>query len=87
MQEAKNQKVKILLRQKQKKKLKGRRETEVVNFRRGVDQCISERDLVLNLRPRYKTRGSSDVEVATPAFEKQGLPHPCPEVSKELEFP
>jgi len=41
---------------------------------------------VLDLRPRYKTRGSPDAEFATPAFEIQGLPHPSPEVSKELEF-
>ena len=57
-----------------------------MNFRRGVDQCRSERGLVLDLRPRYKTRGSPDAEFATPAFEIQGLPHPSLEVSKEREF-
>ena len=59
---------------------------EVVNFRRGVDQCRSERGLVLDLRPRYKTQGNPDTEFATPAFEIQGLPYPSPEISKELEF-
>jgi len=57
-----------------------------VNFRREVDQYRSERGMVLELRLRYKTRGSSDAEFVTPAFEIQGLPHPSPEVSKELEF-
>jgi len=57
-----------------------------MNFRRRVDQCRSERGLVLDLRSRYKTRGNPDAEFATPVFEIQGLPHPSPEVSKELEF-
>ena len=44
----------------------------------------SERGLFLDLRPRCKTRGNSDAEFATPVFKMQGLPHPRPEVSKEL---
>jgi len=57
-----------------------------VNFRRGVDQCRSERGLILDPRLRYKTRGSPNAEFATTAFEIQEFPQPSPEVSKELEF-
>ena len=59
---------------------------EVVNFRRRFNQRRSERDPVLDPRPRYETRGRPDTEVATPAFEKRELPHPSSEASKELRF-
>jgi len=60
-----------------------------MNLRCRVNQCReygAERSLALDMHPRYKTRGNSDTEFATPAFEMQGLSHPSPEVSKELEF-
>jgi len=57
-----------------------------MNSRRRVNQYGPERGLILDLRLRYKMRGNPNAEFATPAFEIQGLPHPRPEVSKELEF-
>ena len=50
-----------------------------------MQRVWNRRGLVLDLRPRYKTRGNPDAEFATPAFEMQGSPHPSPD-SKELEF-
>ena len=47
------------------------------------DAHRSERGLVLDPRPKYETQ---DAEVATPVFEKQGLPHPSPDASKELKL-
>jgi len=50
------------------------------------DAHRSERGLILDSRLKYETQSGPDAEVATPVFEKQGLPHPSPEALKELKF-